>query len=206
MYSLGSDYCQSKLQGGNVIWPLITPSLEVLITPEVTRCVPGCFLDPHSSLAFILLNFIIMSPFLYRFPLVWMCFPGCCLSVTLMYWLMPAGPSHICQMDPMIKFKQSLMQEYVGDLWSCWCKISLRKCVCSFVYHTSFLVADTQILMYYTDSLCFGLLSFVTFYIHIKSVCFFVLRVIKSLLCFLCEQPFSKNIWKTLIYLVLAHT
>ena len=116
---------QNKLQGGNVIWPLITPSLEGLITTEVTRCVPGCFLDPHSSLAFILLNFIIVSPLLYRFPPVWMCFLGCCLSVTLMYWLMPAGPSHIYQMDPMIKFKQSLILESVEDWWNFWCNYNL---------------------------------------------------------------------------------
>lgn len=124
--------CQSKLQGtdsipkdGNATWPLATPFLEVLITPEITTCVPGCLLEfLISLLAFILLNFIIISSSLYRFPPVWMCFPGCYLSVTLMYWLMPAGPSHIYQMDLMIKFRPSLMQEYVGDLWSCWCKIS----------------------------------------------------------------------------------
>lgn len=141
LFSLGS-HCLIKVnykatdsfpKDGYATWPLATPSLELLLITSQQVCVWLLSGVSHLTSCFYSMNFIIIPSSLCRFPPVWMCFPGCYLSVTLMYWLMPAGPSHIYLMDLMIKFKQSLMQGCVEDLWSCWCKLSWRKCICFFL-------------------------------------------------------------------------
>lgn len=94
---------QSKLQGtdsipkdGNATWPFATPFLEVLITPEVTICVPDCLLEFLSSLlAFVLLNFhIIISSSLTGFSL-----SECAFLAVICQWHWCTG---WCLLGPLI--------------------------------------------------------------------------------------------------------
>merc|ERR1712071_276130 len=58
-----------------------------------------------------------------RCPRVFLCLHACYFMLMLMYWLMLAGPSLICQMGLMKKFRLLSMLESVDDWLSFSCTL-----------------------------------------------------------------------------------